>query len=467
MKPRKAAKIAVIGAGMAGLTAAQKLLANGAQVTLIEKSHGPGGRASSVERDHFYLNQGPHALYKGGAAYGILNQLNITPAGAIPAPKRSLAIFQGDLLDLPLDAASTMATKLLSISDKIEWGFLMGNLAKSNLNSLQNVSLSQWLQSTVKSERVQELFTAMVRLSTYCNNPQKISAAAAIQQLLLAQQEGVLYLDHGWQSLVDSMLQLIRHQAQESQESQEEQDGQERKTRLSEIYGAEVTAIVPCKNEPGLNQSLDQLEITINGSRQNFDAVILAIPPKQVSKLLSLDSGATSLAATLDNILPSHAACLDVCLRKLTNNENTFARGIDQPLYYSVHSTTAKLAEDNHALIHLAVYLPEGEKGSEKHEHLLIELLDKMQPGWQEELVYKRFLPNMTASFGTPIAADNGANGLSNVTLPVVNLPDQVFVCGDWVGRGHLLVDAAMSSAVAAAEAAIAKIEERTYVNLA
>jgi len=464
MKPPKAAKIAVIGAGMAGLTAAQKLLASGAQVTLIEKSHGAGGRASTLERDHFYLNQGPHALYKGGAAYGILKKLNITPAGAIPTLKRSQAIFQGEVLDLPLDTASTIATKLLSITDKVEWGFLMGNLAKSDLGSLQNVSLSQWLKSTVKSERVQELFTAMVRLSTYCNNPQKISAAAAIQQLLLVQQEGVLYLDHGWQSLVDSMLQLIRQHAQESQEGQ---DGQNGKARLSEIYGAEVSAIAPSKNEHGENQNLGQLEITINGNRHNFDAVVLAVPPKQVSKLLSLDSGATSLAATLDNILPSYAACLDVCLRKLTDADHTFAIGIDQPLYYSVHSNTAKLAEDNHALIHLAVYLPEGEKGSEKHEQQLLELLDKMQTGWQEELVYKRFLPNMAASFGTPLAADNGANGLANVTLPVVNLPGQVFVCGDWVGSGHLLVDAAMSSAVAAAEAAIARVEERAYANLA
>ena len=449
---------------MAGLTAAQKLLASGAQVTLIEKSHGPGGRASTLERDHFYLNQGPHALYIGGAAYGILKKLNITPAGAKPAPRRSLAIFQGEVLDLPLDAASTMATKLLSITDKIEWGFLMGNLEKSDLSSLQNVSLSQWLKATVKSERVQELFTAMVRLSTYCNNPEKISAAAAIQELLLVQQEGVLYLDHGWQSLVDSMLQLIRKEAQDAQETQEQQEGQ---ARLSEIYGAEVSAIAPSKNEPGSNRNLEQLEIIINGSRHNFDAVILAIPPKQVSKLLSLDSGATSLSATLDNILPSNAACLDVCLRKLTNTENTFAIGIDEPLYFSVHSTTAKLAQDNHALIHLAVYLKEGERGTEQHEQRLLELLDKLQPSWQKELVYKRFLPNMTASFGTPLASENGVNGVASVTLPVVNLPGKVFVCGDWVGSGHLLVDAAMSSAVAAAEAAIANVRQRAYANLA
>ena len=77
MKSRETAKIAVVGAGMAGLTATQKLLAGGAEVTLFEKSQGPGGRASTLKRDSFFLNQGPHALYKGGAAYEILTKLNI------------------------------------------------------------------------------------------------------------------------------------------------------------------------------------------------------------------------------------------------------------------------------------------------------------------------------------------------------------------------------------------------------
>jgi protoporphyrinogen oxidase len=287
MKSRETAKIAVVGAGMAGLTATQKLLAGGAEVTLFDKSQGPGGRASTLKRDSFFLNQGPHALYKGGAAYEILTKLNINPAGASPAPKRSLAILKGEILDLPIDATSIVATKLLSIVEKIEWGMLMGGLAKTDLSKLHNVTLNQWLKSTVKSERVQELFTALVRLATYCNSPEKISAAAAIQQLVLVQKDGVLYLDCGWQSLVDSMVQLIRSEG---------------KDKLTEIYEAEVSAI--SVNTGGLQQEQeerqerDQVEITINGAKQNFDAVILALPPKQVSRLLATGSSETKTLQT-------------------------------------------------------------------------------------------------------------------------------------------------------------------------
>ena len=75
-KAKEMAKVAVIGAGMAGLTAAQRLIAAGVEVTLIDKAHAPGGRASTLERDSFYLNQGPHALYRGGAAFQILDDLD-------------------------------------------------------------------------------------------------------------------------------------------------------------------------------------------------------------------------------------------------------------------------------------------------------------------------------------------------------------------------------------------------------
>lgn len=497
----KAAKIAVIGAGMAGLTATQRLIAGGAHVTLIEKSHAAGGRAATLERDSFYLNQGPHALYKGGAAFEIFTQLNIAPAGSSPAPKRSLAILNGEALDLPVDPASIMVTKLLSMGEKMEYGMLMSNLSKVDQTTLQDVSLSTWLSDTVKSERVQDLFKAMVRLGTYCNNPDKMSAAAAIQQLVIALQRGVLYLDHGWQSLVDAMLQLIRSQANSKQDANLELDvnlgldanlgqnsnlGQDTNlSSLVEIYSAEVTALT-LNRESGK----EKIIVTINGEKHTFDAVVLALPPKQVSRLLKASnkaSGTSSetgseigsetsseissekssktaldtagLQATLDNILPSHAACLDVCLKQLPVSENTFAVGIDQPLYYSVHSNTAKLAESDHAMIHLAVYLPEGATGGAEQENQLLALLDMLQPGWQKELVYKRFLPNMSASFGTATAAANSSNGLATVTLPGV---PNVYVCGDWVGSGHLLLDAAMHSAVAAAEAALSVVSSDT-----
>jgi renalase len=50
--------IAVVGAGMAGLTAAQLLQARGASVCVFEKSRGPGGRMSTRRRDLSQFDHG-------------------------------------------------------------------------------------------------------------------------------------------------------------------------------------------------------------------------------------------------------------------------------------------------------------------------------------------------------------------------------------------------------------------------
>ena len=54
--------VAVIGGGIAGLTAAAYLARGGRKVTLFEKAKAIGGRARSTAYEGFWLNQGPHAL---------------------------------------------------------------------------------------------------------------------------------------------------------------------------------------------------------------------------------------------------------------------------------------------------------------------------------------------------------------------------------------------------------------------
>ncbi|HEU5120618.1 MAG TPA: FAD-dependent oxidoreductase, partial [Candidatus Nitrosocosmicus sp.] len=68
--------IAIIGGGLAGLTAAVILSQKGKNVTLIEKSSNLGGRARTIFKDGFYFNQGPHALYPAGSGAKILDELN-------------------------------------------------------------------------------------------------------------------------------------------------------------------------------------------------------------------------------------------------------------------------------------------------------------------------------------------------------------------------------------------------------
>src|SRR5207245_9530293 len=56
----------------------------------------------------------------------------------------------------------------------------------------------------VRNERVRQTMEALLRLATYCNEPDRMSAAAALGQLRRALR-GVIYVDEGWQKIVDAL----------------------------------------------------------------------------------------------------------------------------------------------------------------------------------------------------------------------------------------------------------------------
>ena len=49
------------------------------------------------------------------------------------------------------------------------------------------------------------MLRALFRLSTYCDDLERMSAGAALDQLKLALAGNVWYLDGGWQTLVDGL----------------------------------------------------------------------------------------------------------------------------------------------------------------------------------------------------------------------------------------------------------------------
>ena len=93
MEPRLAqTEVAVVGGGMAGLTAACYLARAGLEVTVFEKALTLGGRAATRELDGFLFNRGGHALYTGGAGSRILEELGVTYDPGIP---RDTFVLQG------------------------------------------------------------------------------------------------------------------------------------------------------------------------------------------------------------------------------------------------------------------------------------------------------------------------------------------------------------------------------------
>ncbi len=109
--------VIVVGGGMAGLTGACYLARAGVDVTVFEKAPYLGGRSATQESDGFLFNRGGHALYTGGAASRVFEELGITYDHGIP---NDIFVLQGGKLSLfPPDPLGLLRADLLDAGDKL------------------------------------------------------------------------------------------------------------------------------------------------------------------------------------------------------------------------------------------------------------------------------------------------------------------------------------------------------------
>ena len=420
--------VAIVGAGLAGLATAALLLRDGHSVVVLERSPRCGGRAATTASGSFRLNLGPHALYEGGPAARVLADLDVGYRGRRPSIDGALAYHGGRLHTLPGGFLSLVTTSLCGVSGKLELARLLASLESIDARSLDSTSVTTWLNDSIADPVVRDLVGALLRLSTYSNDPAAASAGAAVEQLQAAVGRGVRYVDGGWQTLVDALAARV-----------EAAGGHVR-------VGARVARVRAA--DDGCRASLD------DGTTVEAAAVVLAVEPAVAARLVD-GPGGDVLGEWRDAARPLRAACLDVALRELPRPQSTFCLGIDEPLYLSVHSRYAELAPRGGAVVHALRYLEPGAADGEASERALESLMDRVQPGWRERIVERRYLPNMTVAFDVPAAARGGLAGRPGPEVP--GAPD-LFVAGDWVGDRGQLVDASLASASAAAAAISARL---------
>src|SRR5258708_9269983 len=66
------------------------------------------------------------------------------------------------------------------------------------------MSFRTWLDGKVSSPEVRSLLLAVAGVDWYSDKPEELSAAAALAQIRLALR-GVVYIDEGWQKMVDAL----------------------------------------------------------------------------------------------------------------------------------------------------------------------------------------------------------------------------------------------------------------------
>ncbi|MGN6184120.1 MAG: phytoene desaturase family protein [Thermoanaerobaculia bacterium] len=441
-----ARNVIVVGGGLAGLAASIFLARGGCSVTLFEKRRVLGGRAITHLRYGYRFNLGGHAFYKHGLGASVCRDLGVPIRGGLVKTK-GVALINGNEQTLPSGIASLLTTSLLSLRGKMQLGVALLRVRGKNGANVGDITVREWLDKTFDDARARDVMEALLRLSTYSDHANEASAPLALAQMRAALR-GTIYIDEGWQRIVDSMhsaaVSAGVHFVSSSRVVGVVQDGA---VRAVELGGLELDA----ENPNTLSLAMPDLRPDeVEGALIPAENVVLAVDPMTAYEL----AGNVGVSWP-KNASPVTAACLDVALRSLPNPKNTYAIGIDQPLYYSVHSQFAQLTPKGGALIHLAKYRKEtsasnreiegGATTINEDERTLEALLDRMQPGWRDVLVHRRFLPSMTVS---------NAIAKANVPRPTAITPVKgLYIAGDWVGDEGLLSDAALASARTAAKA--------------
>ncbi|MDJ0752854.1 MAG: FAD-dependent oxidoreductase [Ardenticatenaceae bacterium] len=404
----------IIGGGLAGLSAALLLQKQGQQVAVFEKSQHLGGRAHTRQKDGYYLNLGPHALYRGGAGMKVLNGLGIQPQGKTPGFGKSPTALTGSGLDhLPLTPGAFFRSKMLRGR---RLGYLQGLLKMVRHEPsarLNQMTWRQWLDQNISDHRLRVLFETTSRLTTYANDPDRMSAGATLAQVKLALTSNVLYLDRGWGQLVSDLRQKAAAAG------------------IPMMTQARATAI--------FKESTDGYKIEFAREKAVFARhVVLAIPPAAAVDLLPASE---SLAQVVDRLRPIQAACLTVGLRRLPNPDIQLGLGVGLSYYHVVHSKSARLAPAGHTLVHTAVYIaPDDHRSPEEHRAFMEQALDQLQPGWRQEAVLCDFLPRMTVTHALVEAAR------PRPSIVIEDSPN-VYVIGDWVDAEGMLADTSLASA--------------------
>lgn len=401
-------RIAVVGAGLAGLTAANHLIDTGAKVTVFERTDAPGGRATSSDHDGYRFNRGPHALYRGGPAEQVLHRLGITYSGRAPQQAVPRGLYGMALHRLPGTPANLARTRLLTAGSKLNLARLMTRL-DGHAATAGGRTVAQWIEERTPDPALQGLLNGLIRLSTYANAPDTLDAGAALHQLARVATAGVFYLDGGWQGLVDALATRAR-------------------ARGASFEQAAVTGVAEL--------------------RPAYDGVVVAVGGPSTTATLTGLEGPDLVARAGPS---AEAAVLELGITRVPDIRVIV--GLDQPLYASVHSPPTDLAPAGHGVVCLARYLRPGEeheRTTTRNELLALAQRMGVAPG---HIAVERYLHRMVVTHGMPLARRGGLAGRPDVGL---SGDPRVTVAGDWVGPVGMLADAAFASGRAAAEAVVA-----------
>lgn len=305
MSVTSAKSIAILGAGITGLTAAYRLTQRGHRVRVFEASDRVGGAIrSEVTADGWLIESGPNTLLAGDPALAtLLGELDLAPEllRAAPAAKHRYIVRHCRPIALPLSPLALLPSRLLSVGAKAR---VFREMRFRPRVRDTDMSLATLIREHFGDEIVDYVLNPFVT-GIFAGDPEKLSSRHAFPKLWAAEQNhgsllraqiaagktrsaeaGIISFRRGLQMLPDALAArlpagtlLLRHEVAS--------------------LGRDPAWTVTCRD----------------GSAERFDTVLSALPAPALAKL-AFDSHAAPPLASLDTIPHPPVAALFLGYRR-------------------------------------------------------------------------------------------------------------------------------------------------------
>ena len=305
------ASIAIVGAGITGLTAAYRLKRRGSRVVVYEASDRTGGAIRSERRNGYLAELGPNSLATPSAEVaGLLAELGLDShrVTAAAEARTRYIVRRGRLVRLPMSLAELLTSRLFSNAAKLA---IFGEPLLEASDSAVDESVAAFVRRRFNQEVVDYLANPFVA-GIFAGDPEQLSVRHALPQLQV--------LERTQGSLVKAFVQMMKGRRANSQGQgglasimSFRQGLQELPDALGRALSAEVRLRSPVTQ---LRQS--PRGWTVGAALQTpelYDAVVYAAPAHSLDEI-DLDLSGGERLSTLSSIVHPPVAVLALGYRR-------------------------------------------------------------------------------------------------------------------------------------------------------
>jgi len=395
-------KIAVLGAGIGGLTAAFSIRKKGHEVTVFEQESKPGGLAAGFKEEdwNWSLEKYYHHWFRTDRAIlSLIDELGLSDQVRFYRPK-TVVYHQGDFY--PLDSpVSALKFPGFSLVEKIRFGIITVFLKYfSRWEPLEKYTACEWVKRYYGKNLFKVFFEPLL-IGKFSDYYQEVNMAWFWARFK-ARSTKLGTFKGGFQTFLDKFAELLSQKG----------------VRFS--FNSMVSKIISLEN--------GKIEISVNKKKITFDMVLATISPKILSSITPQLKGEYVEKINVQESIGSVVIVLS--LKNQLSEEGYYWYNLPKSAgfpFLALVEHTNYVSSDNYNgehLIYCGDYLEPSHKYFYLNKEELIEnfipSLKKINPSFKKDWINKSWL--FRTPYAQPIPRINHSRNLLNIRTPLSGL---------------------------------------------